>query len=228
MCGRYMITTPLEAIRQAFGVDERPNLRARYNVAPTDEVPIVRRAREGGRRELVIARWGLVPWWAKDASGAARMINARAESIDTKPAFRDSFREHRCLVVADGFYEWQKLAGGTKQPFMIRLRGGAPFGFAGLWSSWKDPEGRRLPTTTIVTTDANDLVRPIHDRMPVILDPADFEAWLDPATLAPAALLVPFDPDRMEAIAVSSRVNSVRNDDAAVIEPLKPAQPSLF
>ena len=146
MCGRYMITSPVEAIREAFGVEDRPNLGPRYNVAPTQSVPIVRARAPGEEgaagRELVLVRWGLVPFWAKDLKFGYRTINARAETVATAPAFRDAFRRRRCLVVADGFYEWQKRNGG-KQPYLVRVRGSGPFAFAGLWESWTD----KAPTT---------------------------------------------------------------------------------
>ena len=165
MCGRYLITTPVEAIRQIFKVDQRPNLAARYNVAPTQSVPIIRRNEDG--RELVMARWGLVPFWAKDLKIGARMINARAETVAEKPAFRDAFRRRRCLVIADGFYEWRKVDGG-KQPYLIRLKGAAPFAFAGLWERWTDKESdERIESCTIIVTEANALIAPIHDRMQI-------------------------------------------------------------
>ncbi|MEQ8967738.1 MAG: SOS response-associated peptidase [Azospirillaceae bacterium] len=245
MCGRYTITAPLEAIRDVFEVAERPNLAPRYNVAPSQSVPIVRRPpreRRSGdgdsgsgdpgdgesarRRELVTVTWGLIPFWAKDATIANKLINARGESVADKPAFRDSFAKRRCLVVADGFYEWKKVEGG-KQPYRIRLASGAPFGFAGLWSDWTSPEGERRETCTIVTTRANALVAPIHDRMPVILDPADFDAWLDGEREAATALIRPHDPSAMEAYPVDRRVGNVRNDDEGLVAPLA-EQGSLF
>lgn len=228
MCGRYTITTPLEAIQRIFRVPERPNLGPRYNVAPTQSVPIVRRPPGGelDARQLATVRWGLIPFWAKDAAIGNRLINARADGVADKPAFRDSFAKRRCLVVADGFYEWRKQGSG-KQPFRIVLKSREPFGFAGLWSDWKAPEGERVESCTIVTTDANTLVAPIHDRMPVILDPADFDAWLDGDRETALALLKPFDPAAMEAYPVDPRVGNVRNDDPGIVEPL-PQQQSLL
>jgi putative SOS response-associated peptidase YedK len=176
----------------------------------------VRRA-SNGRVELVEVRWGLVPRWAKDPSIGARMINARAETVVEKPAFRNAFRRHRCLLPADGFYEWKALAGG-KQPVHIGMKDGRPFGLAGLYERWLAPDGAVLDTCTIVTTDANALLRPLHDRMPVIIAPSEYARWLDPAN-EPTDLLAPYPPDAMTWHPVSARVNAVRNDDPSLIEP---------
>ena len=219
MCGRYSLTTPMEAIAQLFALDSRANLPARYNIAPTQDVPVVRvgpdGARDGRSRELVQMRWGLVPAWAKDIKIGARMINARAETVATR--FKATFEQRRCLVVADGFYEWLKRPDGRKQPQHITLADKAAFAFAGLWERWRDPaDGEWLLSCSIITTDANALVAPIHDRMPVILAPADHAAWL----AAPdAALVKPLPAEAMAATAVSMRVNNVDNDDAACLEP---------
>ena len=217
-----MITSPVEAIRRTFGVEERPNLAARYNVAPTQEVPIVRCKADGDGRELAVVRWGLIPHWADDPAIGNRLINARAESVATKPSFRDSFRRRRCLVVADGFYEWQRQARGPKQPYAIREKDHALFGFAGLWSVWRDPEGRPVETCTIITTDANPLVEPIHNRMPVIVRPEDYDRWLDPESdfkSAEAVLSRPLPADRMVAYRISTKVNNVRNEGPDLIAP---------
>lgn len=223
MCGRYSITTPLEAVRALFDVQSGLNLRPRYNVAPTDEVPVLR-LREG-ERELVTMRWGLVPFWAKDRKGAAKMINARADTAAEKPAFREAFARRRCLVPADGFYEWQ-TEGKAKLPWRITMPDGAPFAFAGLWEYWKSPEGEPLLTCTILTTDANDALRPIHHRMPVILPRDGYGRWLaEPA----AELLKPWDGPALRAFRVSTHVNSVKNDDPECLAPLQPpAQASLL
>jgi len=226
MCGRYSLTTPVEGVRQVFGFLERPNLAARYNIAPTQEVPAVRLepAEAGGATgpHLVMLRWGLIPVWAKDKAIGSRMINARAETVAEKPSFRAAFAKRRCLIVADGFYEWRKDA-GAKQPYRAAMADGRPFAFAGLWEHWTDPsDGTRVESCTIVTTEANELLKPIHPRMPVIVDPADFEAWLD-VTAGPdgaRALLRPYPAGLMKVYPVSPRVNSVANDDAALIEPL--------
>ncbi|MFQ5974047.1 MAG: SOS response-associated peptidase [Alphaproteobacteria bacterium] len=217
MCGRYSLTTPVESIAETFRVEERPNLPPRYNVAPTDEVAAVRRRRGGEGRELVMLRWGLVPFWAQDIGIGARLINARAETLGRKPAFREAFGRRHCLVVADGFYEWRKAADGRKQAYRVTLAGGGPFGFAGLWERWKAPDGRMVESCTIVTTDPNPLLRPIHDRMPAIVGPADHDTWLDARVSEAGRLLAPFPAEAMAVYPVSSRVNNVRNDDAACI-----------
>ena len=221
MCGRYSLTTPVEGLRRVFGFLEQPNLAPRYNIAPSQEIAAVRLG-EDGARHFVWLRWGLIPSWAKEARIGYRMINARAETVAEKPAFRAAFGRRRCLVLADGFYEWQKREKGAKQPYRITLADGGPFGFAGLWESWRDPEsGERVESATIVVTEANELLRPIHDRMPVILAPADIDAWLDAERPREAAqaLLRPCPAAALAAYPVSTRVNKVANDDPAVIAP---------
>lgn len=217
MCGRYELHAHPAAIALAFGLEHPPQVRARYNIAPTQDVPIVRR-NAAGHRELAQVRWGLVPRWAKDPSIGHRMINARGETADTKPAFRNAFRRHRCLLPASGFYEWTQAPDGHKQPLWIGMHDGAPFGFAGLYERWLDPEGQPLDTCTILTTQANALLAKLHDRMPVIVAPEDYARWLDPEDPAPQELVRPFDAARMTYYPVSARVNSVRHDDAACIE----------
>lgn len=223
MCGRYLLTTPGEVLAELFEIDEKPRLEARYNIAPTQEVAIVRR-REDGRRELATMHWGLVPFWAKEKAIGNRLINARAESVAEKPSFRDSFKKRRCLIPASGFYEWQKVD-GRKQPWLLKVRGELPFAFAGLWSSWRDrasEAGEVLETCTIVTTAPNELAARVHDRMPAILPYGKHDAWLDP-TAAPdalSALLAPYPADEMEAWPVSTRVNNPRNEDSACAEPI--------
>lgn len=233
MCGRYTLTTPGDLVAEIFELAEPPETVARYNIAPTQEVATVRSADggEAGDRELALLRWGLVPHWAKDPSIGNRMINARAETVAEKPAFRSSFKRKRCLVLADGFYEWQKVAGGSKQPWYFRLESAEPFAFAGLWARWKPKgegeEGEPIETCTILTTDANDLVEPVHHRMPVILEPDAYATWIDPTVdeREPLeALLRPFDPARMVAYPVSTRVNSPANDDPEVIDPIGDAE----
>jgi putative SOS response-associated peptidase YedK len=231
MCGRYAFYTPIEAVTRLFGVSEvhARDVTPRYNIAPTQEVPIVRvsafleedAAREPVR-ELALARWGLVPFWAKDPSIGNRMINARGETVAAKPAFRAAFRKRRCLVPADGFFEWQKTDSG-KQPWYIHATGGEPLAFAGLWELWDPPEdGAPLASCTIITTRASDFMRPLHDRMPVVLDAAGRDAWLDtassPEQLQP--LLAPAPEDVLEAWPVSRRVNSPFNEDPSLVEPV--------
>lgn len=233
MCGRYTLTGPLEGVRQLFDFIEQPNLAPRANIAPTHEVPVVRLG-DDGKRHLVLLRWGLVPSWAKEASIGARLINARGETVAAKPSFRRAFADRRCLVPADGFYEW-KTEQGAKQPYRIALADGGPFAFAGLWECWRDPEaGSELETFSIITTEATPDLAVIHSRMPVILDPGDFASWLDPATAPEAlqSLLKPYDGAPMSAYRVSRAVNKVANQDLTLIEPLQedesPAQGSLL
>jgi putative SOS response-associated peptidase YedK len=226
MCGRYSLTTPPEAMRRLFHTSGALlNVPPRYNIAPTQEAAVVRLRAEGGR-ELVLLRWGLVPSWSQGPDSGYGMINARAETVADKPAFRGAFRRRRCLVPADGFYEWRK-EGARKQPYRVRLEDGGLFSFAGLWEHWEGgPEGapQAIESFTIIVTDANELLKPIHERMPVIVAPSDHDAWLDAEGTRPedaAALLRPFPADRMEAYRVSLRVNSPRNDDPGCIAPLQ-------
>lgn len=201
----------------------------RYNIAPTQEVVIARKLKEDSPRELAIVRWGLIPSWAKDGKIASTLINARSETIAEKPSFRTAFKKRRCLVLADGYFEWPKASGKTtvkKQPYYITMQDGRAFAFAGLWEYWPGPKDVQPPTPvescTIITTETNDLTRDLHDRMPVILRPEDYDLWLDPELqqrepLLP--LLTPFPSDEMKMELVSTRVNSVKNDDLACIEP---------
>ena len=223
MCGRYSITTPLEAVRELFDVESGLNLRPRYNVAPTQEVPVLRMGEAG--RQLVTMNWGLVPFWAKDKTIASKLINARADTAAEKPAFRHAFAMRRCLIPADGFYEW-KAEGKAKQPWRIEMPGRAPFAFAGLWEYWKGGEaGEPMTTCTILTTDANAALHDIHHRMPVILAAASHERWLaEPAQ----DLLAPWAGEPLVTYKVSTHVNNVKNDDAECLTPLQPAQASLF
>ncbi|MEX2453709.1 MAG: SOS response-associated peptidase [Rhodospirillaceae bacterium] len=227
MCGRYTLTVTPEKLREIFGFDVTPNLEPRFNIAPTQPAPVVRVRDRGGPRTLDLLRWGLVPSWSKDSGGGAKLINARGETIADKPSFRDAFAEWRCLVPADGFYEW-RTEDGVKQPFRIGFRGGRPFAFAGLWESWTAPggsptAGETVETFSIVTTEANTKIRPIHHRMPAIVDPADYEAWLTGEAAAAKTAIRPFPPDDMAFYRVATRVNSVRNDDPDCIAPLRAA-----
>jgi putative SOS response-associated peptidase YedK len=223
MCGRYSLTTELEALRQLFNFANRPNFAPRYNVAPTQRMPVVRRS-DSGERELAILRWGLIPSWARDAQIGSKCINARADTAAEKPSFRGAFRARRCLVPADGFYEW-KGEGGAKQPYLIRAPGGRPFAFAGLWERWTAKAagagiaaGETVETYTILTTDANAKLMALHERMPVILAPADYAAWLDGSK--GGELLRPCPDAAVEYFPVSRRVNSVKNDDPECMVPL--------
>jgi len=234
MCGRYTLTS-FDNLQVEFGLAAAPELAApRYNIAPGQMVPVVQNRPE---RTLTAVRWGLVPYWADDPRIGNRMINARSESVTEKPAFRHALSRRRCLVVADGFYEWQRPAlpsgsaagparstgrGGTKIPHYIHRRSGAPFGMAGLWERWKAPDGNWLETCTILTCDANALMAPLHARMPLILDRASYDLWLDPAPLAPEALAPLFATPPVgdfEAYSVSTLVNAPQYDDPACIAP---------
>lgn len=222
MCGRFTLTDPDQDLAVQFNLPDIPDMKPRYNIAPTQAVAAVRIAPESTVRELAVLHWGLIPFWAKDPAIGARMINARSETVAEKPAFRAAFRRRRCLVVADGFYEWQKLNGG-KQPFYVRLRDGRPFAFAGLWEHWQGADGSEIESCTLLTTQPNDLIRPLHNRMPVILRPKDYELWLDPKVQQAEALqplLSAYPSEEMDAYAVSRFVNSPKNDDPRCIERL--------
>jgi putative SOS response-associated peptidase YedK len=215
-----------EEIARHFELREVPALRARFNVAPMQPVPVVRATPEG--RHLDLLRWGLVPPWAEDPRSGSRMINARAERAASAPAFRAAMRVRRCLVPADGFYEWQGRR-GERRPFHLHLVGGGLFAFAGLWERWRSPEGEGLETCCVLTTEANARVRPIHERMPVILAPAAYARWLDPELRDPAALadlLRPLPDDALEPRPVGLAVNDARRDDASCLQP--PAETPLF
>ena len=212
--------TKPEAVADAFGLADVVTLPSRFNIAPTQDVPVVRLDRETGTRRLDLLRWGLVPTWADDPAIGNRMINARSETVAEKPAYRSAFKARRCLMVADGFYEWAKTPGG-KQPFFIRRKDGQLFGFAGLWEHWhRGMEG--FDSCAQLTTMPNELMAPIHDRMPVMLRPGDYGLWLDPAA-KPADLkdlLAPYPSDEMEAYPVSTLVNRPGNDSPECIRPL--------
>jgi putative SOS response-associated peptidase YedK len=235
MCGRFSLRARNAALlAEYFGIVDVPLLKARYNIAPTQPVPVVRLKSDQlkPQREMVMLRWGLIPAWAKDPAIGNRMINARAESLAHKPAFRAALRSRRCLVVADGFYEWQ-AAGKAKQPYFIHFRDDRPFAFAGLWEAWEGPDHTAIESCTIITTTADDLIRPIHDRMPVILAPEVYEVWLDSSVNKfeeIAGLLAPFSSDRMEAYPVNTLVNNPTQDEAGCIEPRKdpPFEKDLF
>jgi putative SOS response-associated peptidase YedK len=220
MCGRYTLRTPVETLAEEFGIsDPLPEIPTRYNIAPTQEVAAV--LEENEERKLEMLRWGLIPSWAGDPAVGNRMINARSETATERPSFRTAFRKRRCLILADGFYEWQKTNGG-KQPYYIRMEDGSPFAFAGLWESW-DKYGEEIRSCTILTTDANEMVGEVHHRMPVILPPETYDLWLDPDMREAEPLLDllrPYPDDVMEAYSVSRFVNSPSNDDERCVEPV--------
>lgn len=217
MCGRYTIVKKPEGLAELLGV-ELPEFTPRYNIAPSQRAPVIFREQEKPAADEF--KWGLVPFWAKDEKIGYKMINARAESVREKPSYRHAFRKRRCLVLADGFYEW-KRSGRTKVPYRILLASEEPFAFAGLWESWQAGDGEELRTFTILTTTANDLVQSIHDRMPVILDAAGRRVWLDPQSTADDLrnLLQPYAPGDMKAYPVSTDVNNPRNVGESLIEP---------
>ena len=220
MCGRYTLQASPEEIAEQFAVEEPSLFKARYNIAPTQIVPAVRIHPDTTQRELVQIRWGLIPSWAKDPRIGNQMINAKAETVATKPSFRSAFRKRRCLIPASGFYEWQQQ-GRQKQPMYIRLRDRRPFAFAGLWERWEPKDGEPVESCTIITTEPNEFMRPIHNRMPVILTVKDYEVWLDPAvqqTDTIQALLKPYPVEDMEAYPVSRLVNNPRFDSSQCVE----------
>ena len=223
MCGRYAFFSPAEAVKRTFALDLVPELKPRYNIAPTQSVPALRVAEEGSRT-LVMLHWGLVPRWAKERAIGNRMINARSETLAEKPAYRDAFRRRRCLVLADGWYEWQPAPGG-KQPWFVRLRDPRPIAFAGLWERWKDPAGELLESCTIATIDASESIRKIHDRMPVVLAEESWDRWMDPAysdTGALSGILKPYDSKALQAWQVSRLVNAPKNEGSKLVEAESP------
>jgi putative SOS response-associated peptidase YedK len=228
VCGRYRLSRRKQIVEEHFDtISEEPDWTPRYNIAPTQPVPVIRQNPKEPRRELSLMRWGLIPSWAKDSSGAAMMINARAETAATKPAFRDPLKTRRCLVPADGFYEWQR-AGKAKQPYCFEVKEGQLFAFAGLWERWKDPTGRLIESCSILTTTPNAVTSSVHDRMPVILDRADYDLWLDPGMTnveTVSEILKPYDARSMRCYPVSTWVNHIANDDEGCSTPVQLAQP---
>jgi putative SOS response-associated peptidase YedK len=237
MCGRYRLTAKERWLSEYFNIPaEDIDWAARWNIAPTDEVATIRQDRKEPKRIFAKMRWGLIPYWAKDMSIGVKAINAVSETAAEKPVFRESMRKRRCLIPADGFYEWKQIGPKKRQPCNIGMADDGLFAFAGLWDRCKDPEGTVIESCTILTTGANALLKSIHDRMPVILDKSDYDLWLDPGTTDPARvidLLKPFDVRRMRLYPVSSTVNKVGNDgpecaeEVSIIED-SPAQSNLF
>ncbi|RIK39457.1 MAG: hypothetical protein DCC55_18065 [Chloroflexi bacterium] len=229
MCGRFTLNASPEQLAELFDLPEAPVTVPRYNIAPTQPVAVVRINPQSKAREWALVQWGFVPSWAKDPSLGAKMINARAETVAEKPAFRAAFKRRRCLVPASGFYEWQKR-GTRKQPYYITQRDETPFGLAGLWEFWQGADGSALETCTILTTDPNELMEPLHNRMPVIIAPEDYGMWLgsggddSPQELDQLRhLLRPYPAEAMRAYPVSTFVNNVRNEGAQCIEALAEA-----
>jgi putative SOS response-associated peptidase YedK len=226
MCGRFARRSTQEVLADWFGVEleDMPWFAPTFNAAPQSTQPVVRLNRDSGSREFALMRWGLVPFWAKDPKFGYSTFNARAEEVPTKPAYREALKKRRCLVPADAFYEWQRLDKKNKQPYAIALKSGEPYAFAGLWETWKPQAGSPLETFTILTTDPNELMQPIHNRMPVILEPQDHERWLDPGDPArpPVDLLRPYPAEKMQAWQVSQRVGNVRNNDTDLLAQAPP------
>lgn len=223
MCGRFTLVTEPERLKQVFDISDIGNyqLEPQYNIAPTQMVATVLHNCETEKRDFQLLRWGLIPSWAKDYKIGARMINARAETLAEKPSFRSAFKRRRCLVLADGFYEWEKLE-TKKQPYYFQLQDKQPFAFAGLWEEWHSPEDEKIASCTIITTDANELLQPIHNRMPVILPSSDYEKWLDPKlqkTELLQEMLQPYKHENMMMTAVSIRVNNPYNNSPQCIKP---------
>jgi len=222
MCGRFARRSTREVLAEWFGVDldDAPPFAPSYNVAPQSVQPVVRPSRDSGAPEFALLRWGLVPFWAKDAKIGYSTINARAEEVATKPAFREALRRRRCLVPADAFYEWQRSDAKNKKPFAIAFKSGQPYAFAGLWELWRPKEGEALESFTILTTEANELLEPIHNRMPVILAPKDYKRWMEPADpdRLPVDLMRPYPAEQMTAWPVSQRVGNVRNNDPKLLD----------
>lgn len=221
MCGRFTLTVDGEQLAEQLNLPVVPEIAPRYNIAPTQPVAAVRASMASGQPELTYFHWGLIPSWSKDPKGGARMINARAETVAEKPAFRAALKYRRCLVPADGFYEWQKT-NGKKQPIYIKMADGRPFAFAGLWEHWQSPDGSEIESCTLLTTGPNELISAIHDRMPVILHPDDYDLWLDPKMqtadrLQP--LLRAYPAAEMTLYPVSTLVNTPQIDDPRCVEP---------
>ena len=232
MCGRYRLTAKERYLRDHFGLDEDPAWTLRWNISPTQLVPVVRQKGTSSRRSFDLVRWGLIPSWAKDRSIATKTINAMSETAADKPAFRDALRLRRCVIPADSFYEWLRNGSKQKQPFSIGMADGSTFAFAGLWESWTDPRGDVVETCTILTTTPNALVAEVHNRMPVILRIEDYARWLDPSSYNASLLracLKPYDPALMKQYPVSTRVNRPENDDHECAQEVSIAiTPTLF
>ena len=227
MCGRYRLSRRKQVVEEYFeAASGEEEWAPRYNIAPTQPVPVIRQDPKEPAPRLSLVRWGLIPSWAKDSSAAARMINARSETAATKPAFRDALKSRRCLVPADGFYEWQR-AGKSKQPYCFEVDDGQLFAFAGIWDHWKDASGNAVETGSILTTTPNAVTSPIHDRMPVILDPDGYGLWLDPGmkdVSVASELLKPYDARLMRCYPISARINHTVNDDEECSAPVELAK----
>jgi putative SOS response-associated peptidase YedK len=228
MCGRFTLRLTPGELQEVFNLFREPEFWPRYNIAPTQSVAVVRSSEQGN--ELSMLRWGLIPSWAKDVKIGASLINARSETVATKPAFRSAFKRRRCLIPADGFYEWKKTGPKTKQPFYIGLQQQRPFAFAGLWECWTAPEGGTIESCTIITTEANNALQELHHRMPVILGEDERAAWLDPNVPSEAltSLLDPYPSEEMLTFPVDTLVNKASNDTPDCLRPAPKEPGSLF
>ena len=221
MCGRFVLTTTSEQIRQSFGVSDVPSIAPRYNIAPTQDIVAICQNGDGYRHVRTF-RWGLIPHWSKDAASGDKMINARSETVHDKPSFRQPIRFHRCLVPASGFVEWQRQPDGSKQPFYIQRKDGKLLAMAGIWDTWKGPD-HVIASCSILTTTANSLVARLHDRMPVLLSPSEYDQWLDRSITDPQQLngmYAPYPADPLQAIPISALINNPRHDSPDCLEPL--------
>ncbi|NBJ14062.1 MAG: SOS response-associated peptidase [Dehalobacter sp. 4CP] len=226
MCGRFILTLTFEEVAEILNIKDEIDWKPRYNIAPVQQVPVVV---NDGANHLKLFQWGLVPSWSKDSSIGNKMINARAETVDTKPSFRHSFQRQRCMILTDGFYEWKREE-KKKTPYRFMLADRTLFGFAGIWDSWMNPEGKTISSCAIITTEANELMAPIHNRMPVILDKEKEEVWLDASlsdSIVLKSLLVSYDAKKMNFYEVSSKVNSTKYDSIECIQPAD-KQASIF
>ncbi|HEX6384082.1 MAG TPA: SOS response-associated peptidase [Anaerolineae bacterium] len=221
MCGRFTLTASGETLAEAFDLPDVPPVAPRYNIAPTQPIVAVRLSPNSGKREFTFFHWGLIPSWSKDVKIGSRLINARSETVTEKPSFRSAFKRRRCLIPATGFFEWQRQ-GNKKQPMYIQVKDSQVFAFAGLWETWYGADGSEIDSCTILTTEPNDLVRDIHNRMPVIIEPVDYSMWLDPGANPEDGLhlLRPYPADQMLALPVSPVVNNPNNDTPECIAPL--------
>jgi putative SOS response-associated peptidase YedK len=221
MCGRFTLRKPAERIAREFQLEEIPAIEARYNIAPTQNILAIRQSPDG--REAVMCKWGLIPSWAKDASISAKLINARSETVAEKPSFREAFKRRRCIIPADGFYEWQRT-GGKKQPFYFKLKDDGLFGLGALWDSWRTPDEESLETCSILTIEANEVLRPVHKRMPVILHSDDYDLWLDEDDRKQelrTELLRPYPASEMTAYPVRTSINSPQHQGEELVQPIE-------
>ncbi|PQO28431.1 SOS response-associated peptidase [Bremerella cremea] len=222
MCGRYTLRARLNQLLQMYSAQSEIEISPRYNIAPSQKVPVLRLGEDSGMREIVLMRWGLIPSWAKDEKIGYKMINARSETIQEKPSYRSAFKRRRCLVLADGFFEWQRQ-GSKKQPYLFQKKDGAPYGYAGLWETWTKGH-QPMQSCTIITTTANELVEDVHDRMPVILQERHLENWLNPEfdhVDRLKAMLAPYPSDEMQRYPVDPMVGSPKNDKPECVEPIE-------